>query len=471
MKKFILVILSLMSAFCMVSCSDMGGTASNVSIEAKKFDDISEPISLVVIVGRHANAGKPTDDMVKIAKGLILKSYTEPSKDAEGNWGSAADVSIIVSDGFPAPVKISADLLTISGQPYKQNVEDDISSCAEGITQMLMSDEIKADDTEVDLIQALEQARVLLKGKEGNKYILILDTGITTTGWFDMRKINIMDGQPVEVVNRIPQEQLPDLADITVMFEGVGNVPNDPTNGQTKTFSTNQEVKKTLKAVWMELLKNRCKATLYGDDIGETTPGEDQPYTEGENGYPYVSTVAFLVPEPPKPPKPEPSSASSVIEEEEVPPPIEEVFNAATFFKGNSIEFADPDDASKILSNAAEKIRVFLSDERVANEKVYVIGSIANTSENLQVTANKYSEGRSKAVTEELKKLLEDTEVDTSRIVPIDAGTTVFSWRNTDEFDSGGTWQDSLAQKNRVVAILSSNSEKAQESSLQSYIK
>lgn len=468
MKRFITFIWVGIVVFGLVSCGNTSRTASYTSIEAKKFDDINEPISLVIIVGRHANAGKPTDDMIKIAKGLILKSYTDPLKDSNGNWGSTANVSVIVSDGFPTPVKIPADLLTISEQPYKRNVENDIESYAESIAQLLMSDEIKADDAEVDLIQALEQARVLLKNKEGDKYILILDTGITTTGWFDMRKINIMDGQPVEVVKRLPQEQLPDLDDITVIFEGIGNVPDDPMNGQTKTFSTNQEAKKALKAVWMELLINGCNATLYGDDIGETTPGEDQPYTEVEDGYPYVSTVAFIAPLPPD------SFVCAVPpteEGDEIPPPIEEVYNAATFFKGNSTDFVDPDGASVILYDAAEKVRDFLNDERVANEKIYVIGSIANTRENLQVDTNKYSKGRSEAVADELKRLLENAGVDTDRIVPIDAGTTVFSWRNANEFDSNGIWQDSLAQKNRVVAILSSNSEKAQESTLQSYIE
>lgn len=467
MKKVITFIWVIIFAFGLVSCSYTNGSTSDISIEAKKFDDISGSISLVIIIGRHANAGKPTDEMIKTAKGLILKSYTAPLKEAEDNWCSTANVSIIVSDGFPTPVKIPKDLLTISGLPYKQNVEDDIDLYAESITQLLMSDEIKADNTEVDLIQALEQARILLKGKE-NKYILILDTGITTTGYFDMRKINIMDGQPVEVVNRIPQEQLPDLSGITVIFEGLGNVPGDETNGQTKTFSKNQKAKKALKAVWMELLENRCKATLFGNNIGEATSGEDQPYTEDEGGYPYVSTVAFLAPLPPESVVP---SASPITKNEEVPSPIEEIFNTTTFFKGDSTEFVDPDGASAILFATAEKVRDFLNDERVANEKIYVIGSIANTSENLQVTTSKYSDGRANTVANELKRLLKDTGVDINRIVPIDAGTTVFSWRNTNEFDSNGAWQDPLAQKNRVVAILSSNSEKAQESTLQSYIK
>ena len=255
---------------------------------------------------------------------------------------------------------------------------------------------------------------------------------------------------------------------ITIMFEGIGNVPNDPMNGQTKIFSSNQEAKKALKAVWMELLVNRCKATLFGNDIGEATPGEDQPYAEGEGGYPYVSTVAFLAPLPPEPTVP---PAPPVVEKEKVPPPIEEIFSATTFFKGDSTDFVDPDEASLILYDTAEKIRDFLNDERVANEKIYVIGSIANTSENLQVTTNKYSDGRAKTVADELKRLLKDTGVDVNRIISIDAGTTIFSWRNTNEFDSNGTWKDLLAQKNRVVAILSSNSEKAQESTLQSYIK
>lgn len=470
MKKFITFIWVIIAALGLVSCSNTSDPTSDIMVEAKRFDDIKEPISLVIIVGRHANAGKPTFEMIETAKGLILKSYTAPFKKSASNWCSTANVSIIISDGFPTPVEIPADLLTISEQPYKQNVEEDIDLYAERITQLLMSDEIKADDTEVDLIQALEQARVLLNGKE-NKYILVLDTGITTTGHFDMRKINIMDGQPVEVVDRLPQEQLPDLSYITVIFEGIGNVPNDPTNGQTKSFSTNQEAKKALKAVWTELLVNRCNATLFDNDIGEATLGEDQPYAEGEGGYPYVSTVAFLAPLPPEP------VVRPVIEDDmedkgkELPPPIEEIFNATTFFKGDSTDFVDPDGASVILYATAETIRDFLHDERVANEKIYVIGSIANTSKNLQVTTSQCSDGRAKTVADELKRLLKNAGVDVNRIVPIDAGTTEFSWRNTNEFDSNGGWQDSLAQKNRVVAILSSNSEKAQESSLQSYIK
>jgi hypothetical protein len=470
MKKFIAFIWVVIFAFGVISCSNTNDSASDNYIEPKKFDDISEPISLVIIVGRHANAGKPTDDMIKTAKGLILKAFTDPFESGE-DWCSDANVSIIVSDGFPAPVKIPADLLTISA-PYEDNVEDDIDSNADKIiNQFLMSDEIKADNEEVDLIQSLEQARVLLKGKE-NKYILILDTGITTTGCFDMRKTNIMDGQPVEVVNKLPQEQLPDLSDITVIFEGVGNVPNDPTNGQTKTFSTNQEALKALKAVWIELLVNRCKATLFDNDIGETTPGEDQPYAEGEGGYPYVSTVAFLAPLPSEPVVP---SAPPVTENEEIPPPIEEIFNTTTFFRGNSTKFVDPDGANAILYVTAEKVRDFLNDKRIANEKIYVVGSIANTSENLKVSTNKYSDGRAKAVANKLKKLLKSAKVDVNRIIPIDAGTTEFSWRDTNEFDSNGVWQDELAQKNRVVAILSSNSEKIQNKrnkrNLKSYIK
>ncbi len=116
-----------------------------------------------------------------------------------------------------------------------------------------------------------------------------------------------------------------------------------------------------------------------------------------------------------------------------------------------------------------------MNDKRIANEKIYVVGSIANTSENLKVSTNKYSDGRAKAVANKLKKLLKSAKVDVNRIIPIDAGTTEFSWRDTNEFDSNGVWQDELAQKNRVVAILSSNSEKIQNKrnkrNLKSYIK
>ena len=193
MKKFIAFIVIIIFAFGLVACGNTNESVSNTSVEAKKFDEIYNPISLVIIVGRHSNAGKPSGDMLKVAKGLILKSYTDPVK-ASDDWYSTANVSIIVSDGFPTPMNIPAEWLTISA-PYKTNVEDDIESNAEKIIQLLMSDDTKADNPEVDLIQALEQARILLNGKEGNKYILVLDTGITTTGHFDMRKINILDGQ------------------------------------------------------------------------------------------------------------------------------------------------------------------------------------------------------------------------------------------------------------------------------------
>lgn len=101
MKRIITFIWVIIFAFGSVSCGNISRTASNTSIEAKKFDDINEPISLVIIVGRHANAGKPTDDMIKIAKGLILKSYTDPLKDSKGNWVQQQTCQLLLVMVFP----------------------------------------------------------------------------------------------------------------------------------------------------------------------------------------------------------------------------------------------------------------------------------------------------------------------------------------------------------------------------------
>ena len=52
--------------------------------------------------------------------------------------------------------------------------------------------------------------------------------------------------------------------------------------------------------------------------------------------------------------------------------------------------------------------------------------------------------------------LINDFGINSERIKVVDAGTTIFPWRDADEFPNG-VYDPIAAQKNRVVAIISSD--------------
>lgn len=438
----------------------------------------------VFIVGNHANANyigdMPGSSAYKKAAAM-LKSCFRVSTDSpvgsdDTRYDIEVDIGIIVCDGNPEVVDpreyqfdlYLADIENSKNSSYKKKVQ----KFTDSVISFMFSEELRADDMEVDLLAALTEAqKVLARFDAEEKHIFIIDTGITTTGYLNMRipeyNITVTDFRTIYHDN-MPESAFPDLEGIKVTFEGLGNVA-----GMQTDMRSNNAFANNLVGLWTMMLTERMHATLAdGEILYAYREGTPMMYTEEDTSYPFVSKVYFrgdqpiIEPsdwgvnpaetEPPETEPPETEPEETEPAETEPPAPDDTIViplpHQELGFKADSADFIDKMQAIYVIEEFKDDIVEFLNAD--STNKLYIVGSIANTSDNLQTRTAKYAGDRAEAVA----KLLYERGVPEERIVVINAGTTKFTWRNTDEFKNGA-WDNKLAEFNRVVAIIGSTSE------------
>lgn len=416
--------------------------------EKKSMDEAgSTDIGLVIIAGRHANACMFTDSMLAKAKDLIEESIT--LSKGSNKYCAKANVAVIVSDGRPATEEITLggeDILSAKGN-NKTTLKKRSSKIADNIIEFLKSESLKATDDEVDLLQAIYNAKNVLDGMPSDleKHILIMDTGFTTHGYFNLLTNNIRDGEVSDVIARIDDGGIPDLTGVNVTFLGFGNVAGEQELGN-KYLSR-------LVDVWTDIIEKEAGGTLTEpiriSEISNSSVAmvyyEDD--SEGK-GYPVVSPVML------------PTEITYDVETRTigdtdvdvlVVETIEQIEFTSAFFEPNTAVFRDKSAVVAALNTKAEEIKGYLSGD---NEHIlYVVGSIARIDPSKEPSkSNDVSKNRANAI---VRILTEDYEIDANRIIAIDAGATEFSWRNANEFPGGKRTDKTpaLQQKNRKVVI------------------
>ncbi len=418
MKKIILIMIVLVSFMFLSGCD---GTKSDSN---SLIDLDQEPISLVIIAGKHANSNNFSESMMEQAKEKIAQSI---KYDKEGyTYTAKADVTLIVSDGKPKTEKLtigkSSKLQTSAKN--KSLFFENVNSMLDSIVAKLVSDEVRAQESGCDLQAAINQAKKVLNNKDSyEKHILILDTGICTHGNVDMRKLNFMDGTIDDVLSRIDESTFTDLSDINVTFLGLGNVA-DP---QPELSETSEDEQRLID-FWTIYLEERCNATLIQEIFYEASEGEPLGSSEElENPYPYVPVVDFS------------QETNELIT----------IHSAEIGFKPTSDEFKNSSLAKKTLKEYANDLREFFAYN--PDKVIYIVGSIARTSANEKVTKdNVWSRKRAEKI---LETLVKEFGFSASQFKVIDAGTTPFSWRNFDEFPNG-VKSPGNQEANRVVALI-----------------
>lgn len=431
--KKICTIIAVFYLFTFVAC---GEKAAEESIP-------NETMSLVIIIGKHANANLlPKQDIKEKVQELIAKTITE-SKSSSG-FKAEAHVSVIISDGRPKAVKMNSsnkDLLSCSSNNYSDFVKKK-DMLVDNIIDYMLDENMRSDDDEVDLLAAISEAQKILNTDKADKHhIVIIDTGFTTKGRLDMRKpeCDITKSEISDIIDYV-KKGIPDLAPngnaTQVTFIGLGNVasPQDDLN--------DTELENKMVDLWTSIIEDEACGQLTEQITYWPSKGENMIFDEDnpDNGYKYV-TVLFkkIIIEPPTPP-----------ENGEGVTGVEHAFSLTSDvlgFKPDTAIFRDATSANNVFESFKTDLEEYIEN---TDGKVYVVGSIARVAVDRTQRTDPLAKKRAEAIA---KKLVEDYKIPMDRIVTIDAGVTKFSWRNNDEFPNGV--RDPLAQqKNRVVEIL-----------------
>lgn len=419
MKKIISILLSTCLVFTLLSsCGD----------DKEKFAD-KEGSSLVIIIGRHANSKDFMTDP-EVCQSIKNLCYDCFSYSHDQRYIAQGNISIIVCDGNPEVIPLIDEdgkeiSLTIK-RNTPQNRETKVNEAIDKLIKFLQSDATKANDPEVDLLSALFDAQFILdRSNAESKEILILDSGISTTGAFNMNANRIQNNNTDDIISRIPEDYIPILSGVKISFVGLANVAEPQTLPDPVTNK--------LKRIWTDLLENRCGATLKSEIKPYQNPGENMSWYEDGGGYPRVTTVPFF----------------DELNEEGVIP----LSSSALGFKPGSDEFYDQKQAEYVIETMAGSLKTYFTGDPDA--KIYVVGSIAKTSKNEKPKrSSDVSKKRAKKVANILKKKF---GIPDKQIVVIDAGSIKFSWRNAIEFPNGVKNKTNM-QKNRLVAVIPATS-------------
>lgn len=427
---------------CLLAFVIVAGLFTGCMMTKEEFEQ--EGSALVVIVGRHANAHAYSEKELRNLLDDLVERSVRRYIDGE-DYCTEVNVSIIVADGDPTRVPVTFDGEEVELYAQAKSIEKVMGKLEYLITDVkdfLMSDELRADDPEVDLLAAISEGTTILRESGAKElHMVIYDPGITTTGFLDMRQIDVQEGSVDDVLDKLPDGAFYNLEGINVTFAGLGNVCAGQTDLRRDSSFQNRMVN-----LWTAYFK-RCKATLTSEIKFSSEGNNPLIHNETETDtYPLVSNVPFQLSE----------KLLEEAEEETEMPPKEIILNTLELgFKGDSAEFRDKEAAAKALNSYADTFAKLKANPEIT---IYVVGSRARTTPSDEAESDPLSEARANAVKD---LIITQYDIPASQIVIINGGTHTFSWRNGNEFPKG-TWEslDPVAQqRNRVVAIIPSTAE------------
>lgn len=376
----------------------------------------------------------------------VLERYLRNSFGTSGDMFESnlqANIAFVIADGNPWQARLSdwpgftleSDALIVDepNSVHRDRRVDYIIN--QNIIPFLTSEYSRARAPEADLIAALWEAQRILNGMAGSgeNHILIVDSGITTTGSLDMVSIDIQETPYMEIVDSLRDRHLPDLSGINVHFIGLGR-----TSGRQE-MPNDRLLNNQLTNLWHELLvasgaENVIVEWNRGAGVTPNLHNEDDPY----NSFPFVSFIPFNSP-----------NVEITISPEEI-----EVLDI------DSLGFYPSSDLLRREYNTVNSLRplaegLFKFLEHDSEAIVYLVGSEARVYHNRENSGDgELSLSRANRIRE---LLISEFALPPEQLVTIGAGTTVFPWRNSDEFIDGSHVQNAEnASRNRVVAVIPS---------------
>jgi hypothetical protein len=182
----------------------------------------SEPRgALALVIGGHGNMPPP-----------VLEGVAASARDLA--VAQQSQISVVVADGAPYPL-LEAERLTADADLPADRAEQREAN-RRRIDEIVAS--ARARTPETDLLAALALAGRTLAGQPGPRTVVVVDSGLSTSGALDFGRPGMLDADPTEVGDTLADfGQLPDLDGFSVVFQGLGDTapPQQPLDAARRT--------------------------------------------------------------------------------------------------------------------------------------------------------------------------------------------------------------------------------------------
>lgn len=391
-------------------------------------------IMMLSLTGCDGTFSQPHEETEKPAVAFVLANTansqpinldTSLVKDTISNCAeNYGYVSVINCDGSPTGVyEKNMDIDPQYKTASDERLEIDARNRANQVLEVM--NDVVAIEPEVDFLEGLRLAAKSLNSLDGytTKSIIVLGTGLSTTGDYVNFTRNLLSAEPETIADLLEEKKaIPDFTGQKIYWQGMAET-DDPQEPLTP------EQKEKLQSIWNEIIK-RGGGEL---EVNEYISFEE--YADKTVQYPNVSVV-------------------------DIPTETPVEFSAERFGEGlnkgpvslteKQVSFAP--DSSKYLypEEAAESIKP-IADYLKKHEDVTILlaGTTAGDEDNDYTL--KLSEDRALAV----KKTITDLGVEENRIIAVGLGSTNDPWH------VWGVGEGEAASSNRKVMILDSSTSTA----------
>lgn len=407
--------------------------------------------AMVVLLGKHANAMEIPQDAYDQIEDMLDNVVYGGYVCAVIVDGDPDKIDLVEdNDFFEENARNSSKLNTIL-EKRKAEIVDSLENMPE-----------VADDEEVDLLAAIREAANVLSGSVAanavNKRIVIVDTGISTTGDLNLINADFSDNnKPDAIKDIIPTLKerggvnvLPDLSGIDVTF--IGTVDGLAEAAAPQEMETTDKI--YIKELWKAVIEAcnaetpEFKAAAGWDVVNDYTEDEDSKFKR-------VTSIIFTNPSIYIEGSDDDSNPDSLPDLPN-PPPIEINLPTETInFKSGTSEYSEPEITENYtLRPYAEQLITHF--DSYPEDTVWIAGTTAGEDQDDGVDQS-LSQDRAEAVKKSLVKL----GVPEENLVTIALGCE-FPWKTKETNNSD-------KEKNRTVVIFSETESSAAGS--QNYYK
>ena len=223
----------------------------------------------VVTAGNSATA-EPSGSFVVVVGGHAGM----PPATLDGAAAAARDVAVAQQSDFAVVVADGAPHLLGKARPLTADATAEADRAEQRETNRRRVDDAvataRATTPETDLIGALALAGRSVADRPGLRTLVVLDSGLSTTGALDFGRPGMLDAHPTEVADTLADfGQLPDLRGFEVVFQGLGDTapPQQPLDVARRT---------QLVALWTAVVQRAGAVTVdveVSPLVGTPPPG------------------------------------------------------------------------------------------------------------------------------------------------------------------------------------------------------